>query len=91
MNTTTITYMNEVRFAGNVRSNHNARKRVDAYFVSYRCFDAEQGLHEWVAGFEVPRGEPFKPQSTYPSKSAALADRYTRITKDQPCDESPRP
>ena len=66
----------------NVRSSGDSRKRVDAYFVSYRCppddINPGPALHEWMCRFEVPRGTEFR-MTNFPNKAAALAARSYRI------------
>ena len=65
----------------NVRSSGDSRKRVDAYFVSYRCppddINPGPASHEWICRFEVPRGAKFR-MTNFPTKAAAIAARgYT--------------
>ena len=69
------------RVAHDVRSSGEARKRVDAYFVVYKCpadsVNPSPKEHEWVCKFEVERGAAFE-MSNYPNKQAARsASGYT--------------
>ena len=69
------------REALNVRSSGDSRKRVDAYFVSYRCppdgINPGIARHEWMCRFEVPRGTKFQ-MTNFPNKASAIAARgYT--------------
>ena len=65
----------------NVRSSGDSRKRVDAYFVSYRCppddINPGPASHEWICRFEVPRGAKFQ-MTNFPNKASVIAARgYT--------------
>ena len=69
------------RGALNVRSSGDSRKRVDAYFVSYRCppddINPGPAPHEWICRFEVSRGAKFQ-MTNFPNKASAIAARgYT--------------
>lgn len=61
------------RFSADCRSSGDSRRRVDAYFVEFRCpadgFNPE-GEHAWVCRFEVERGARFELRD-FPSKEAA--------------------
>lgn len=66
------------REALDVRSSGDQRKRVDAYFVLYRCerdsVNPRDDWHDWICRFEVKRGEQFAMRN-FNSKSEALKAR----------------